>query len=258
MEFSVYIIFSNDKKEIYVPKYVYKIVLAHMKKILQISLLLISTVAIGQENQHLKKINHIFWEENIKLKSSDFQNDEKNIADGKKYCDTIGLCTVGYFGIFSVLDIPKKKRKRGKLKEVMYIAPAFELAKSYRVKNDSLGVEKQQVVFDIYELSARWMRRELKKMTETMDGYGILSIWLKTVENDGKKMAQKMVDGFTYEVFIEAKPDAYQNWKKLIDEMLVETDEFKTSPEEIRRLTLGKPILEDYEMAKEVLGNLFD
>ncbi|MAU15804.1 MAG: hypothetical protein CMH46_09725 [Muricauda sp.] len=229
-----------------------------MKKTLQILFLLISIVAFGQDNEHLKNKEHIFWQENIKLKASDFQSDGKDIPNAIKYCDTIGLCTVGSFGMFAVLDIPKKKGKRGKLREKIYIVPAFESAKSYRVKNDSLGVEKQQIVFNIFELSSRWMRRELKKMTETMDSYGTLSIWFKTVESDAKKIAQEMVDGFTYDVFIEPKPNAYEKWKKQIDELLMETKEFETSEEEIRRFILGKPILEEYKMAEQLMGNLFN
>ena len=229
-----------------------------MKRTIQILFLLISIIAVGQNNEHVKNNEHIFWQENIKLKATDFQNDGRDIPNAVKYCDTIGLCTAGAFGIFAVLDIPKKKRKRGKLREKVYIVPAFEFESSYRVKNDSLGVEKQQVVFDIFELSARWMRRELKKMTETMDGYGTLSIWFKTVENDAKKMAQEMVDGFTHEVFIDPQPNAYEEWKNQIDKMILETKEFETSKEEIERFKLGKPLLEEYKMAEQLMGNLFN
>ena len=91
-----------------------------------------------------------------------------------------------------------------------------------------------------------------------MDSYGTLSIWFKTVESDAKKIAQEMVDGFTYDVFIEPKPNAYEKWKKQIDELLMETKEFETSEEEIRRFILGKPILEEYKMAEQLMGNLFN
>ena len=229
-----------------------------MKKTFQVLFLLISTFIFGQGNAHLKNNKHIFWQQDIKLKASDFQNNGKDIPNAIKYCDTIGLCTVGAFGIFAVLDVPKKKRKHRKLREKVYIVPAFMFAKSYRVKNDSLGVEKQQVVFNIFELSTRWMRRELKKMTESMDGYGTLSVWFKTVESDAKKMAQEMVNGFTYEVFINPKPNAYEEWRKQIDEMLLKTKEFETSKEEIERFTLGKPLLEEYKMAEQLIGNLFN
>jgi len=228
-----------------------------MKKTLQILFLLISTIVVGQDIKHLKNNTYIFWQENIKLKASDFHNDGKDIPNAVKYCDTTGLCTVGAFGLFAVLDIPKKKRKRGKLKEKVYIVPAFDIAKSYRIKNDSLGVEKQQIVFNIYELSARWMRRELKKLSETMNVYGTLSIWLITIKKDAMKIAEKMVNRFTYEVFIKSKPNAYQKWKEQIDEMLLETKEFKTSNEEIKRFKLGKPILKEYKMADRLMGNLF-
>ena len=229
-----------------------------MKKTLQILIILITAIAFSQENDHLKFKEHIFWQENVKLKTADFKNDGKNIPNAIKYCDTIGLCTVGAFGIFAVLDVPKKNRKRSKLKEKLYIVPAFELPKSYRIKNDSLGVEKQQVVFDIYELSARWMRRELTKLTKTMNAYGALSIWFKTIENDAMQMNKAMVDGFTTEVFILGKENAYEDWRKKIDQLLAETNEFKTAPEEINRFITGKPLIENYKMADQLMGYLFD
>ena len=113
-----------------------------MKKIVQaLTLLLFSWVA-AQTNNHLDSGNHLYWEKGIQLKASDFRGDGKEISNAAKYCDTVGLCTVGAFGMFAVLDIPKRKRKRGRLREKVYIVPAFEYAKSYRIKEDSLGVEK--------------------------------------------------------------------------------------------------------------------
>lgn len=230
-----------------------------MIKTLQIIVLSIFSISFGQKSDHLEKHEHIFWNENIKLESSDFHNDGKEVPNAIKYCDTTNLCTVGAFGIFAVLDIPKKKKKRGKLEEKLYIVPAFDVDKSYRVKDaDTLGVEKQQVVFNIHELSARWMRRELKNLTDTMKGYGTLSIWFKTIENKALKMNQEMVDGYTYEVFIKPRPNAYLDWKKQIDSLLIETKGFKTSEKDIKRFTFGKPILEEYKMAKQLLGNMFN
>ena len=229
-----------------------------MKKILQILIILVTTIVLSQENDHLKSKEHIFWQENVKLKVTDFQNNGKNIPNAIKYCDTIGLCTVGAFGIFAVIDVPKKNKKRSKLREKLYIVPAFELPKSYRIKNDSLGVKKQQVVFDIYELSARWIRRELTNLTKNMNTYGTLSIWFKTIENDAMQMTQEMVDEFTKEVFILGKENAYEDWRKQIDQLLVETIEFKTTKEEISRFTTGKPLIENYKMADQLMGNLFD
>lgn len=216
------------------------------------------SILTAQDLTHANKIDHIFWQEEVELKVEDFQNNGLDIPNAIKYCDTIGLCTVGAFGTFAVLDIPKKKKQRGKLLEQLYIVPAFEPSKSYRVKEDSLGAEKQQVVFDIYELSARWMRRELSKLQETTGTYGTLSIWFKTVENDAAQITREMVDGFTYEVFIDPQPDAIRTWKEHIDEMLLETQEFATSTDDVLRFTRGQPILENYEMAQQLMGDLFD
>ncbi|MEM7485640.1 MAG: hypothetical protein AAF348_10580 [Bacteroidota bacterium] len=216
------------------------------------------TFCIGQDDFQTDSETHIFWQPEKGLKRSDFKGDATKIPNAEKYCDTIGLCTVASIGVFAVLDIPKKKKLRGKLKEKPYIAPAFEYSTSYIVKNDSLGLEKQKVVFDICELSARWMRKELAEMVNKMDAYGTISIWFKTIESDAQKMRTEMIDGFTQEVFIFKKEGAYLDWREKVDELLKESEKFATKPEECYRFVSKKPLDQNYIMAKKVIGKLFE
>lgn len=201
---------------------------------------------------------HIFWQPENKLEWTDFRADANKIPNAKKYCDTVGLCTAASLGVFTVLDIPKKKRQRGRLKEKIYVAPAFEYSTSYVVQKDSLGIEKQQVVFDMFELSARYIRKELSSMLEKMDGYGTLSIWFKTIESDAQKLRTEMVDSYTKDVYIDNRPGAYLEWKERVDSTLNDLEKFATKPEDCHRFITKQPLDKDYKMAKTVMGKLFE
>jgi len=159
-------------------------------------------------------------------------------------------------GCFSVLDIPKRKGKRGKLLEKIYFAPAFEKSTSYSIIKDSFEVEKQRLVFDIYEVSARFARQQLSMMQDSMPGYGTLSIFYKTIEARAIEMRDAYVDSYTREVYIERNDEAYESWRLKIDTLLEQSEEFATTAEECYRFIKGQPIEENYTMAEKVVGNL--
>lgn len=230
-----------------------------MKKVFIIALiLLVGTFGFGQDNLRTANESHLFWQPEKALKHTDFQGDASKIPNAEKYCDTVGLCAVASLGLFTVLDIPKKKKLRGKLKEKVYVVPAFEFATSYIVQNDSLGILKQQVVFDMYELSARYIRKELSLMLEKTDSYGTLSIWLNTIKGDAEKLRTKMVDSYTKDVYIDNRPGAYLEWKEKVDSTLKDLEEFVTKPEDCLRFATKQPIDKNYEMAKTIMGKLFE
>ena len=164
---------------------------------------------------------------------------------------------MAYVGLFGALDIPKKKKNRGKLIEKAYFAPAFEKTTSYIIKNDSLGIEKQKLVFDIYEISARCARKELAHYQDSIGRYGILSIIFKTIWADAKELHNKMVDAFTKDIYIEHRKGAYEEWKKEVAKILEELKEFATKPDDCYRFVKMKPIDKNYIMPKTVIGNLF-
>lgn len=217
-----------------------------------------TSLLFGQAIPKTDSETHIFWQFDKELKATDFRADVTKIPRAEKYCDTIGLCTVASIGVFAVMDVPKKKKLRGKLREKIYIAPAFEYGTSYRVKNDSLGIEKQQIVFDICELSARWMRKELAEMVNKMDAYGTLALWFKTLESDAKKTRDTMIDDFTKDVFLFRRKGAYKEWKENIEKELQALEQFATKPEDCYRFVTEKPLDENYEMAENIIGKLFD
>lgn len=228
------------------------------KTFITILILLVGTFGFGQNTLPTESETHIFWQSGKKLNRTDFQGDATKIPNAEKYCDKVGLCTVASLGVFTVLDIPKRKKQRGILREKIYIAPAFEISTSYIVQNDSSGIEKQQVVFDMYELSARYMRKELSSMVNKMDAYGNLSLWLKTIEDKAQELRTRMVDAYTKDVYIDNRPGAYLEWKEKLDSTLKDLEEFATKPEDCYRFVIKKPLDKNYEMAKTVVGKLFD
>ena len=101
---------------------------------------------------------------------------------------------------------------RGKFMEKAYFAPAFDKSSSYIIEaDDSLGIAKQRIVFDIYEISARFARKELKKLQDSIGGYGITSLMFKPVLARTAQMREAMVSKFTTEVYIEAQEGSFES-----------------------------------------------
>lgn len=232
-----------------------------MKRIIIIGLIFILTgninVSIGQTEQILTESKrHIFWQPDRVLTEKDFQGDGTQNPKFVKYCDELDLCVVASTGVFAVLDIPKKKRKRGELIEKAYFAPAFEKSTSFILKLDSTGIAKQKVVFDIFEVSARFARQQLQHLQDSVGGYGIISIMFKSAEARAIEMRTSLVDSYTKDVYIDKKVGAFEIWRERVDKLLAESNEFATKPEDCFRFVKNEPIDENYEMAKTVMGNL--
>lgn len=47
---------------------------------------------------------------------------------------------------------------------------SFEKTRSFIINDDTLAVKLQQVVFDIYEWTSRFMRKELQPFQDSMGG----------------------------------------------------------------------------------------
>ena len=78
----------------------------------------------------------------------------------KKYSMTASASV----GIWSILDVPKKKKDRGKKLEKVYFAPAFSKTGSAAISNDTMQIAIQAIYFDICEFAARLARKELKTL----------------------------------------------------------------------------------------------
>jgi len=219
--------------------------------------LLICGLLNAQDILKTETDTHIFWQPDRVLKKGDFKGDGNLIPKSIKYCDELNMCTMASLGVFAVLDIPKKKQKRGELIEKAYFVPAFEKTTSYILKNDSLGIEKQKIVFDIYEISARFARQQLKHLQDSVGGYGIISIMFKSVEAQAIQMRNSFVDSYTKDIYNDKREGVYEDWRKQIDKLLIDTKEFATKPEDCYRFIKKQPLDDNYEQAKSVIDNLY-
>ncbi|MCD4793757.1 MAG: hypothetical protein K8R54_11010 [Bacteroidales bacterium] len=212
----------------------------------------------GQESILTESETHIFWQSDRILTKNDFKGDCSNNPKLVKLCEENDLCTHASLGFFTVLDIPKKKREAGKFLEKAYFVPAFEKITSCIIEDDSIGIYKQKVVFDIYEVSARYARKQLALLQDSIEGYGIVSIMFKSVESKSIDLQDYLVHHFTKDVYIEQKEGAYLEWRSRIDSLLVDLEEFATKPEDCYRFVKGSPLDKNYKMAKKIIGDMFE
>lgn len=215
-----------------------------------------STVSFAQPDS-ISNESHIFWSSTYQIQMEDFRDttrSTKNLTNCKDY----NLCWGAYTGLFSVMDVPKKKKDKKKKNEAIYFAPAFELNTSYRLTSDSLDFLKQLIVFDMYEIAARKCRIELDSIYNANPSIGIKGIFFKSVEADVQEQLGMMVRGYTEEVYILQKEGAYSEWRTLIDELLEETKKYQTTAEDRIRFINGKPIIDGYIKSKKVIANMFE
>lgn len=228
-----------------------------MDKLLILLFLTVLWCKINSQNDSLRNETHIFWSSDYRISVEDFHDTIKSL-NNLDYCQKYNLCWGAYTGLFSVMDIPKKKRNKKSMHEAIYFAPAFEVTKSYRLTTDSLDFLKQVIVFDMYELAARKCRMELDSIYNTSPSIGIKGIFFKSVESENQKILGNIVRAYTQEVYIEKQEGAYEKWKKLIDEALDKTTLYQTTAIDRIRFINNEPILKEYIKSPTVIGNLFE
>ena len=220
-------------------------------------LVIIVTTSFGQLNYPTSDSIHIFWRPGVTLTYTDFKGD----TVGGKYKDNykkLDIQAMAYVGIYSILDVPKKKKDRGMKLEKVYIAPAFDKTASYTITHDTTQIAMQQAYFDIAETWARWARQQLSMYQDTMKGYGALFSIYSTVMKNARYGQQQMNEAYTKDIFIDKKTGAFEKWRNTIANRLNETTSWATKPEDCYRFITNMPIETDYEQSPTVLGALPD
>jgi hypothetical protein len=197
---------------------------------------------------------HIFWQPEVKLSFADYKGPlTKEVEELMVTYDFTASASVG---IWSILDIPEKKKDRGKKFEKAYFAPAFERTTSYTKSDDSLQISMQNIYFDICELATRGARRELDSFQDSMNAIGAVSIMYSTVKQGMENFKLEMYRGYFKDVFIDKKDGAFVWWRKLVDKWLEDSKDYTTTKEECYRLLSGKPIEAGYIQAPTIIGPL--
>jgi len=218
-----------------------------MKNASLLLLLFATNLILAQQSERLEDSIHIYWQPKLKLKYDDFKFDGKKENNAELYCEKIKLCACAATNMNVIIDIPKKKRNKNHLEKI-YIVAVFEKDKSYKFNNDTIGLIRQKLSFDIEEWATRYARQQLEKTTNQFNiKYGSIITWHKVILNEAQAKKKELFKQYTLDVYLEPKMNADKDWRYKIDNLLEGLKEYATKPEDCNRFILKKPVERDYE-----------
>lgn len=210
----------------------------------------LSLTAWGQtfktEDQNLKG-----WTKDVKLVYADFTG--KPTDQLKRLNKEAGLQASAQVCLKSILDVPKKKRDRGRLLEKVYVAPFFIKPTSVAMTKDEAELDKQRLYFDMAELNARMMREDIERIQDSTKAYGTVWIFYSSIRDFYCTRLGRMFDAYTYDVFVEKTEGAFAKWREQIDKELKELDKYATTKKDCHRLMTDLPVDPEYEPSEKVL-----
>jgi hypothetical protein len=200
------------------------------------------------EDQNLKG-----WTRETRILLSDFRG--KPTERLKKLNKESGLQASAQVGLKCILDVPKRKKDRGRLLEKVYVAPFFIKTSSVSFTKDERELDRQRLYFDMGELNARRLRRDVLRIQDSTKAYGTVWVMYSSIKDYYCSEFGKMFDDYTYDVFVAKEQGAYERWRKFIDEALSETEQYATKKEDCHRLLTNSPIDPAYEQSENVLDS---
>ena len=215
------------------------------KSILLFAALFMVLVGYSQKKYPTETETHIFWQPNRKLTAEDFQRDPMTASqESIEECDSLNYCVVGGFGLFRAIDISKGKYNPGRYHEILYMAPAFEKPLSCILKPDSLGIEIQQILFDIEELKARTIRYRMDHLSEI---FGIepidnpYTMFFSTIFDECDDFYGYLKAKFLHDV-VYHEGESFEEWRSTVDQYLEQLKDYATTAEDCYRFVKGKPL----------------
>lgn len=222
-----------------------------MRALMTIGFIMISMQLFSQKSS-LDRNDWIYWQNDKPLTFQDYKG-KVGECGPEIIADSIKIEASACLGLWSILDVPKSRKKGGEY-EKFYFVPVFNVNKSWAKSNDSIALLKQQVYFDLSELSARWARKELYSLREqNQNATGTTAIYYSTIKNKMEEMKEGIYASYFDAVFRTNNLDSLQNWVNFTSEMLEETKVFKTKEIEFERIITGQPE-EGYKEAKNIVG----
>jgi len=225
------------------------------------ALLMMAAMGFSQnENLPTETETHIFWQPDRKLCPEDFQCDPREIPSGAlQECDSMDYCVVGAFGLFKIVDVTKGRYKPGRYHEKAYMAPAFQKTKSWMLKPDTLGIEIQQLLFDMNELHARSIRYKLDHFLDSTDMKNTdnpYTMFFYTFYEQDTEFFNKLQYKFFHDVVYKEGDWNLERWREFIDTGLEQFKEYATTPEDCYRFVIDKPIEKKMVPAKYVMPSM--
>jgi cyclophilin family peptidyl-prolyl cis-trans isomerase len=220
-------------------------------RILLIGLFILLTKILDAQTVYLTEDEKdIYWQPNSQIDFSDYQS--LNKEDCHKYNEKYGWSMSSSIGFRGIVDIPKKRGKCDKF----YIAPVFCKRCSCILSEDSLSLKVDRLLFDVAEFCARNARKELLAIQKEMNSDNTCTMYFTTVKNKWDEKMRSIFGTVIEEILVEKKDSAYTSWRKTIDDVLLQTNNYATQPIDCYRLIINEPIEKGYQKALNIVGDL--
>lgn len=196
-----------------------------------------------------------FWQPNLMLKNSDFKGDTTN-SDAIKWKEKINLLASSGVSVVRFLDIPKKKKNRGKMLEKAYFVPCMRKHQSYSFTTDTFELEKQKLYLDIAEMICRMARKDIDSLQNASKSYGMLYFIYVDIANHYCEKFGEFHREYTQAVFVRKEEKAYELWRNITHAKLKELDKYATTPIDCQRIITNQPVDKDYILSPTISGQL--
>ena len=212
----------------------------------------------GQNQFQTEDKNNLYWQPDVKIDYSHFQS--KSDEDCIKYNEKFGLKMSANIQLYGIVDIPKSQLSRKIKKRTgydrLYLSPTFCKNCSCILSEDSVELVVYQLLFDVGEMCARGLRKELFEIQQQMNINNVNTMFFTTIKNKWDERMRGTWASIYKEVLIQKLEGKYEEWRTLIDELLEANKNFATQPNEIMRLVLGRPIEQNYVQPNTIIGDL--
>ncbi len=212
----------------------------------------------GQNHLQKEDENNLYWQPDVKIDYLHFQSESD--ADCTKGNEKYRLKMSANIQLYGIVDIPKshlsRKIKKRTGNDKLYLSPIFCKKCSCILSEDSVELVVYQLLFDVAEMCARGLRKELLETQQQMNINNVNTMFFTTIKNNWDERMRGTWASIYQDVLIQKKEDKYAEWRTLVDELLEANKDFATQPYEIERLILGNPIEQNYVQAKTIIGDL--
>lgn len=189
---------------------------------------------LAQSTYPTRDSTYIFWQPNLKIQFTDYKAAPHSATKP----------TIATVALWTALDLPEEKDSEKQVK--FYLAPVFDRSSSSTITDDSIKIAMQNTYLDICEIWARWARKKLNKLQDSITQADTLSKVFSKIIYEMNEHRLRMYRKYYKEVFRENKENAFTEWRDTINKKLADTKEWATKPEECYRFISNKPLEEGY------------
>ena len=225
-----------------------------MRSITFVLVALICTTAFAQTNR-IENKDFLYWQPKTEILFSDYRKtiDTVDLKMFEKYKST----SLANIQIHAVLDYPGNVKQIKTLKEKWYISPVFCKEYSPLMRQDSTELQKARIYFDMAEYCTRVTRKKiagLETQRPVKDSNGFIAAAFPGLIDKMYDLMSDMFSSYRREVNVEKQPNAHNEWRKTVNQLLESTKNYSTSENECNRFINNKPYSEEYIVTYELYG----